>query len=293
MLTHNWTYGKQIEQSPMNRTATLVCAALAICLTQRADAQKPSVTAFDRVTVIDGTGAQPRANMTVVVSGGRIVDVFTSGRKALPAGARVIDLKGKFMIPGLIDSHVHVATDPTGRDANAPDRLRSALMGGITSVRDMAGDAIVLRALAAAAVEPTFASPRIYYAAVMGGPTFFEDPRTAASAHGGKAGEVAWMRAVTSETDIVKAVESAKQTGATGIKLYADIPPALVTRLATEAHRQGMKVWTHATIYPRARRTRSTREPTSYRTHCCSTGTERPRCRCGITSGVRAQRMIR
>jgi imidazolonepropionase-like amidohydrolase len=253
VLTYKNNTSPQIEHRRPSRAPILSWAMLAIWLMQtpaHANAQKTVLTAFDHVTLIDGTGAQPRPNMTVVVSDGLIVDLFTSGQKALPTGARVFDLRGKYMIPGLIDAHVHVATDPAGRDANSPERLRSALNGGVTSVRDMAGDAVVLRTLSSAARDPAFASPRIYYSALMAGPTFFEDPRTTAAAHGGKPGEVAWMRAVTIETDIVKAVESAKATGATGIKLYADIPPALVTRLAAEAHAQGMKVWAHATIYP-------------------------------------------
>lgn len=236
-----------------NRIMTVLFAVVWICVLQLPlvlRAQPAKATAFEHVTLIDGTGESARTDMTIVVSSGKIVDLFRSGTKALPRGADVNDLAGKFVIPGLIDSHVHVATDPTGRDANASERLRSALMGGVTSVRDMAGDAVVLRALARAADNPAFASPRIYYAAVMGGPTFFEDPRTAASAHGGKAGEVAWMQAVTPETNIVEAVTAARLTGATGVKLYADISPDLVTRLTTEAHRQGLKVWTHATIYP-------------------------------------------
>lgn len=211
--------------------------------------QSPAL-AFDHVTVIDGTGAPPRQHMTVVLSDGRIKGLFPSGTRPLPAGAKVIDLTGRSIIPGLIDAHVHVATDPSGRDAKASEQLRSALMGGVTAVRDMAGDAVVLQKLAAAATRAGFESPRIYYAAVMAGPTFFEDPRTATSAHGGKAGEVAWMQAVTAETDIAKAVSRAKLTGATGVKIYADVSPRLVARIAREVHRQGMKVWTHATIYP-------------------------------------------
>jgi imidazolonepropionase-like amidohydrolase len=46
------------------------------------------------------------------------------------------------------------------------------------------------------------------------------------------------------------AVAEAKGTGATGIKLYANLPAALVKAIAAEAHRQGLRVWTHATIFP-------------------------------------------
>jgi dihydroorotase-like cyclic amidohydrolase len=54
-------------------------------------------------------------------------------------------LKGKFVVPGLIDAHVHFATDPTEeRRDNAEKCLKEMLLTGITSVRDMAGDARAL-----------------------------------------------------------------------------------------------------------------------------------------------------
>jgi imidazolonepropionase-like amidohydrolase len=186
----------------------------------------------------------------VVIQGERIKDLFPDGKRPIQKGANVIDVAGRYIIPGLIDAHVHVATDPSGRDANATDQLKGALFGGVTTVRDMAGDAIVLSQLAKSAADAAVASPRIYFAAVMGGPTFFEDPRTRAAAHGGTAGEVAWLRAVTPASDIPAIVRAAKATGAAGLKIYADLPAATIAALAAEGHRQGMKVWSHATVYP-------------------------------------------
>jgi imidazolonepropionase-like amidohydrolase len=58
------------------------------------------------------------------------------------------------------------------------------------------------------------------------------------------------MQAITAKTDIPLAVAEAKGTGATGIKLYANLPAALVKAITAEAHRQGLRVWTHATIFP-------------------------------------------
>jgi imidazolonepropionase-like amidohydrolase len=74
-------------------------------------AQIPSVprtTIIERVTVIDGTGASPRPDVTVVIAGDRISSVEPGGsaRTALPAAHR-IDGRGTFLIPGLWDMHVH------------------------------------------------------------------------------------------------------------------------------------------------------------------------------------------
>jgi imidazolonepropionase-like amidohydrolase len=210
----------------------------------------PAYVAFTGATVIDGTGAPPLPGQTILVKGATIEGVFPTGSRKLPRGARVVDLAGKFVIPGLIDSHVHNATDPARQDAHAAETLARALLGGLTSVRDMAGDAIVLKALAARSRRTDAEIPRIYYASLMAGPSFFKDPRTSASAHGGVPGEIAWMKGVNAETDLPIAVREAKATGATAIKIYADLPAPLVAKITAEAHRQGMKVWAHSTVFP-------------------------------------------
>ena len=234
------------------RAATL--AACALILAREAPAQAVADTlphvAFINATVIDGSGPGPVAKQTILVNRGVIEEIFETGSRKLPAGVRTVDLSGKFVIPGLIDAHVHVATDPARQDANAPATLRRALLGGLTSVRDMAGDAIALRDLAVMSRAGDAAMPRLYYSALMAGPSFFTDPRTIASAHGGTPGELAWMKAVTPATDLRLAVRNAKATGATAIKIYADLPGDLVRKITTEAHRQGMKVWSHSTVFP-------------------------------------------
>src|SRR5262245_54120240 len=75
-----------------------VVAAIALMSTSAA-AQQP--IAFTNVTVIDGRDSTPRANQTVVVRGARIVEAGPSSSTRTPAGARVIDGRGKFLIPGL------------------------------------------------------------------------------------------------------------------------------------------------------------------------------------------------
>jgi imidazolonepropionase-like amidohydrolase len=231
--------------------SSLVAGALLLAAAAQAHAQAapPETLVFTHAVLITGTGAAPVSGQTIVVTRGRISDVFPDGAKRLPSG-RMLDLTGRFLVPGFIDAHVHVATDPTGRDANAIEQLRGALRGGVTSVRDMAGDAIVLGELAVAARNNEAELPRIFYSVVLAGPTFFEDPRTRTAAHGGTPGEVPWMRAITNSSDLAAVVADAKRTGATGLKLYADLAPDLVARVAREAHAQGLRVWSHATIYP-------------------------------------------
>ena len=204
--------------------------------------------AITGVTLIDALHPQPLVHQTVVVAGGKIVQVFADGSTALPDSVSLVRASGKFLIPGLIDTHVHMATDPSDVDNRASTLrvLQRMLYSGITTVRDMAGDARTLAGLSRDAWTGDILSPDIYYSALMAGPEFFKDPRTVSSTQGGVAGGMPYMLGVTPATDMVLAIAAARGTGARGIKLYADLTPALVDKIVAEARRQGMLVWGHA-----------------------------------------------
>ncbi|MBC7790561.1 MAG: amidohydrolase family protein [Anaerolineae bacterium] len=206
--------------------------------------------AFTNVTLIDGSGSPPRTGTTVIVSGGRVSGIFATGSRALPENARVVDLAGKFLLPGFIDAHVHITYPFTTRPRQ--DSILTFLFhGGITSVRDMAGDVVALSALKQTARAPSAAWPQIYYSVIMAGAEFLRtDRRTVPVAHGMTPGEAPWLRAINDSTDIPLAIEVARWTGATAIKLYAELPASLVAKLSDEAHRQGLKVWSHSAIIP-------------------------------------------
>ncbi len=204
--------------------------------------------ALTDVSIIDANHKEPLAHQTILIVNNTISDVFNDGGKPLPDSFSVIDVKGKYVLPGLIDSHVHMATDPSGVDnrAHTLDVLQRMLYSGVTTVRDMAGDARILAGLARDALTGDIISPRIYYSALMAGPHFFSDPRTKASTGGGTPGKIPYMLAVTDSTDLELAIAEAKGTGATGIKLYADLSAFLVNKIVAEATKQHMIVWAHA-----------------------------------------------
>src|ERR1051326_3826890 len=58
-------------------------------------------------TLIDGTGGQGVKNAAIVIENGRIRDIGPRGKVRIPSNVRTIDAKDKFVIPGLIDAHVH------------------------------------------------------------------------------------------------------------------------------------------------------------------------------------------
>ncbi|QIB66472.1 amidohydrolase family protein [Kineobactrum salinum] len=210
----------------------------------------PDSQLYTYLNIIDGTGAALQRDMGLLVVDGRIqalapmaeIDIGTD------QGTEIIDASGLFALPGLIDSHVHLATTP--EEDRADELLRRQLYGGITSVRDMAGDVRILAGLARNTRLQQMEGPDVHYAALMAGASFFDDPRPAASSRGGKAGAVPWMQAIDTDTDIVQAVALARGTSASAIKIYANLPAAEVTRIATEAHRQNIKVWAHSMVFP-------------------------------------------
>lgn len=211
-----------------------------------------TVTVYRGATLFDGTGRPLRPNTTIVTDGARLHTVTGDGDPLPPhaAGAPRVDLDGRFVVPGLVDTHQHLATPPDRPAAEAV--LRRLVYGGVTAVRDMADDLRHVGDLARATLVGEIPGPEIRYAALMAGPSFFDDPRTHEVSRGAVPGAVPWMQAVTPDTDLPIAVALARGTHAAAIKVYADLDAATVAAVTAEAHRQGIAVWAHATVFPAA-----------------------------------------
>lgn len=112
-----------------------VVLLLAACLTfplvgQTSRAVEPRSLAFTHVNVIDMTGTPVQTDMTVVITGDKISAVGKTAKTRVPRNARVVDAKGKFLIPGLWDMHVHW---------NDQRFLPLFIANGVTGVRQMFG----------------------------------------------------------------------------------------------------------------------------------------------------------
>ena len=108
-----------------------VAVALAGCLVGNDDddgQQGPFV--LTGATLIDGAGGPPLPNAAVVVEDGRITDVGTAGSVATPDGATVLNLQGRWLLPGFVDVHTHMP----GRDLQA-EVLGTLLAFGVTTAR--------------------------------------------------------------------------------------------------------------------------------------------------------------
>ena len=226
---------------------------------------------FRGPTVIDGTGAPAREEMAIVVDGERIEAIVPVAEVSdeLLADAEVVDATGWFAIPGLVESHTHVATMANREQAGFI--LNRYLFAGITTARDMAGDVRSLMDLQRASLVKEIAAPDLKFSALMAGPEFFTDPRTVSSAAGETPGAVSWMQTVTDETDLDEAVTLARGTWATGIKTYAAIDGELLAEIAAEARRQGVPVWAHVHVGP-ARALEVARAGVRSMSHVCDVG---------------------
>jgi imidazolonepropionase-like amidohydrolase len=222
------SFGAPSPAARVALTVCLACVACAACVATGAAGAgrvsgEPDLVLED-VTLIDGTGAPPVPHRTIAVRHGRIVGIYRTGARVSPQRAVIHRLPGHFVLPGFVDAHVH-ATMPFTTRARQDQILGLLFRGGVTTVRDMAGDAVVLAERARESSAPDARFPRVYYSALMAGPS--------------------WVA-----VDLRAIVADAKRTGATGLKIYADLPPALVGALSAEAHRAGLRVWSHAAIIP-------------------------------------------
>ncbi len=204
--------------------------------------------ALTGVSIIDANHQNALAHQTLLITHNIISNIFVDGSRPIPDSFNIMRMEGKYLLPGLIDAHVHVATDPSGTDKreHTLDVLQRMLHSGITTVRDMAGDARTLAGLSRDALTGDIVSPDIYYSALMAGPVFFSDPRTGEASKGSASGKMPYMLAVTDSTNLMLAIAEAKGTGATGIKLYANLSASLVGKIVAEASKQNLMVWGHA-----------------------------------------------
>lgn len=193
-----------------------------------------SVVVLANVTVIDGTGAAPKAGQSIVLRGGRIAEVGPAASVKAPAGARVMDLAGHTVIPGLVGMHDHLFYTAAGGHANQMSFTgpRLYLASGVTTIRTTGGRSpyaeINLRASIDSGRTP---GPRIHL--------------TAPYITGGNGGSGGSMAEVNTPEAARRFVAYWGQEGATWVKAYTDIRRAELGAAIEEAHKRGMKVTGH------------------------------------------------
>lgn len=196
--------------------ALRIAAGIALTSSSAVRAQQP--LAFTHVSVIDGTDSTPRRDQTVVLRGTRIVSVTAARSARVPAGARIVDARGKFLIPGLWDMHVHTSI-MGGREL-----LALYVANGVTGVRDMAGDWATLTAWRRDIARGKLVGPRI----VASGPYL-------------EGGDVHVPHIVTRTPDEGRAgVDSLVKLGVDFVKVHGQLTPETYFAIARRARERGI-----------------------------------------------------
>ncbi len=206
----------------------------------------PAVTVFVKedapvlvlahVRVVDGTGAASRADQTVIIANGKIVALGDSGTTKIPDGAKVLDLAGRSVIPGLVGMHDHMFyPSPGGGLPLYPEHASSFprlyLAGGVTSIRTTGSlepyaDLELKQAIDAGKI----AGPKIH----VTGPYLEGEGAFALQMHQLKDAE-----------DARQMVEFWIARGATSFKAYMNITPDELAAAVKAAHAHGIKVTGH------------------------------------------------
>jgi imidazolonepropionase-like amidohydrolase len=176
-----------------------------------------AVTGGNLYDVVTGTSVP---DAVIIISKGIIVRTGKAGSVTIPAGAKVIDAKGKTILPGLWDMHSHFEQAEWGP---------AYLAAGVTTVRDCGNEFEYINAIKSAIDNGTGVGPNILKAGIIDG-------------KGPKA--LGIIQADTKE-EAIKAVDRYKENGFAQIKIYSSAKPEIVKVICDEAHRLGLTVTGH------------------------------------------------
>ena len=191
--------------------------------------------ALTRVRVIDGTGAAPKEDQTIIISGGKIQSVEPSASAKTPANAETLDLNGYTVLPGLVGMHNHMFFPMGGPPPMYSNmgvsfpRLYLAL--GVTTIRTTGS------------VQP-FADleiKKLIDAGRMIGPKM----HITAPYLEGRGSFTPVMHTLTGADDARRMVNYWADLGATSFKAYMNISRAELRAVVEEAHKRGLKVTGH------------------------------------------------
>jgi len=231
----------------------LLAAGLGLALAGNAQAETNILTHF---TLIDGTGRGPVADQALIITDGRVRWVGPAAKLKAPKGATVENLRGKYLLPGLIDSHVHLGlVNGITQDLKyqTPENIEKQLhlyaAYGITSVQTLGTEKDLIFPLrdAERAGRPDMA--RVF---TVGQGVVFK------GSYGGVAG---LDQSVATPDDARRMVDAQAAKGADAIKLWVDdefgamssrMPPAISSAVIDEAHKDGKKAIAHIFYYDNA-----------------------------------------
>ncbi len=240
---------KMMMMGPPRRKPMIV-AMLLLLFAGRAAAQAPPalspavrqfvsvdapVVALVHVRVVDGTGAPPAEDQTIIIAGGRIQAIGPAAGATLPAGAKVMELAGYTVIPGLVGMHDHMFY-PSGGGTTIYNEMgfsapRLYLAAGVTSIRT------------GGSIEPytDLSLKKLIDAGKIPGPKM----HVTGPYLEGVGAFTPQIHELTGPDDARKTVEFWADEGATSFKAYMHITRAELAAAIAAAHKRGLKVTGH------------------------------------------------
>ena len=205
-------------------TAAEVKAIAARFLT--AEAKRPVL--FDNVQLFDADMGQFLANQAVLAQDGKIARIGAAGSINAPSGAQVIDGRGKTLVPGIWDSHMHIGNDWD---------VLANMANGMTSFRSPGTEIARAKSTTARRKSGELLMGEPFISAII-------DKKDPLAAQGSEV--------VSSEAEAIAVVRRIKDAGLWGVKFYTSMNPAWIKPAAAEAHRLGLHVHGHvpATMRP-------------------------------------------
>jgi imidazolonepropionase-like amidohydrolase len=189
---------------------------------------------LEGASLIDGTGSPPRNDSVVVLKDERILTVTDKGSyTTYPKDSEIVNLTGRFLIPGLFDMHAHVAgvLDSSYNQTISENTLEALLDNGITTIRNPGGPTKESVALRDAVAAGQIKGPQIFTAGrLINGlpfPTRFVET------------------IANTEAEVREEVKRQADAGVDYVKLYVGLYPNLVKTAIDEAHNQGIRVIGH------------------------------------------------
>ncbi|MGC1305108.1 MAG: amidohydrolase family protein [Caulobacteraceae bacterium] len=232
----------------MKFSKRLIATALA-ALVLPAAAARAETTVLKNFTLIDGTGRRPVSGAAMVIQDGRVQWVGPAAKLKVPSGAQALDLGGKYVIPGLIDDHVHLAlVNGLKQDLryytrqNLDAQLKIYAAYGITSVQVLGTDKDMIYDLVREQHARQPAEARVFTA---GRGVVFQ------GSYGGIAG---LPQSVSTPDEARRMVDRQVANGADLIKLWMDdelgtikvrMPYAVSKAVIDEGHKHHLKVVAH------------------------------------------------
>jgi len=206
------------------------------------------VIALTGGTLIDGTGAAPVSDTTIIISGDTIKSVGPSARIEIPENARLIDLTGKWILPGFIDLHTHLALPMkdeqilTHTDSiatlQALHLMGRLLRAGVTSVRNLGSSTEAMAALQTAAERGYTSSLRLFSSGAL---------ITTTGGHGHASYDTDSTDTIAADGpwEFRKAVRQMHRLGFGYIKISPTFTAEEVEAAVDESRIQGMKITAH------------------------------------------------